>query len=524
MSILRQYRNNIHKLKLILKGSSLPFSEREELYNILTDESISSEIKFLVYQQIRKNNHLFDAQLLSDKIGIHPQALYKIFREEPVKVKFPVALDNKAELVTAYITKLTTTVPKNCFYESSEIKESLDVIKNLLKNREFKTKDFFVVFDKDFTGRSFMLAVVAGLILPQENLKGYAFTGIVNESGEIFSVEYIPQKKVTAESENLKLITPHHIDNLDQLVYYLGKEKIDIPFIALVNRSEEEVKSALQKIENSIKKKEPSFSIQKLVSIFNLDVDRLFMFYRGLLPPLTFEELSGENPWIQQIENYEKLLREIYSIFPSRSRVLHMGFAVPSTLAFSMGIKLGTKKPVVIYHYQSDKYVPVMDLSTPEQIRSIKKIKKDIIENSETISVHIPEKTHVRELAVALWIASHMPYPDIEDYLKDKNIPLVKIELKDFQGNLPLPDEIGRRDYWIKIVSEIYSALNVIKSKYGVSKYHFFMSVPVPIGFALGMAIGHFWEGVVYNLMFGGGEKRYYPVFNINDRRLSSIF
>ncbi|WP_457622954.1 SAVED domain-containing protein, partial [Persephonella sp.] len=126
--------------------------------------------------------------------------------------------------------------------------------------------------------------------------------------------------------------------------------------------------------------------------------------------------------------------------------------------------------------------------------------------------------------------ASHNPYADVESFLKDekRDYPIVKIESKEFQGNIPLPKDFEELDddYWIRYVSEIYSALNILKNIYNIKRFHFFLSVPVPIAFGLGMAVGHFWDGIIYNMSFKKNTdgKKYFPVFHINDKNLISIF
>ncbi len=137
---------------------------------------------------------------------------------------------------------------------------------------------------------------------------------------------------------------------------------------------------------------------------------------------------------------------------------------------------------------------------------------------------------NTKDVAVAIWFASHSPYGDIKNYLKanNKNWDIIKIESKDFQGDIPLPKDFKNidEDYWIRYISEIYSFLNIIKAKYQIQNYHFFLSVPVPMAFALGMAIGHFWDGYIYNLNPNSPnpKEKYYPVFYMKDNNIKSIF
>lgn len=524
MSFISQHKKDLKKLKNYLKGKGV--KKEEDLYKLLIDKHIPNSIKFLVYNQIRKNEHLFDIKELSKILKLPEMAIKKIFKTEPIEVKFPIALNKKSKLASAYIIPLNKPIEKNSFPANKDIEDGLKTIKTLIRNKDLPVKDFFVIFDEDFTGKSFMLSVFAGLTLPEYALKNFIFTGVLNEEGEIFPVDYIKEKETLAKKKNLKLLTPYHLDNVDELIYYLGTQQIDIPFVFLIKRPEGEEKLALQKIELKIKEKSPLFSIEKLNNIFDIKEEDLFINNDEFLPEITFDDIEKENQWIKQIQLFQEKLQNIYSKFSYKNRILHIGLAVPSSLAMGLGIKLGTKKPVVIYHYQSDEYIPVIDLSDKKKLRKIKYIRKDIYKNLKNIEVFKPTSL-TKDTAVAIWLASHNLYNDVQNYLKQKklNFSLLKIESKAFQGDIPLPEDFEDidKDYWIRYISEIYSVLNILKNKENIERFHFFISTPVALAFGLGMAIGHFWDGIIYNFSFKGQEK-YYPVFKINDTRLRSIF
>jgi len=532
MNLFKQ-KINPERLKEIIKNGGIVPEEKEDLYKLLINNDISdeheNEIKFLVWKLIKKRNDLFDVELLSKLLNISELNVKKIFKSIPIEVKFPIALDDKGELATAYIIPLSKPSDRLTFSSNKETQEALKTIQKILKNKNYEIQNFFVIFDKNFSDKSFMLSIAAGLLLPKENIQNFAFTGVVNEEGEVFDVGYIPEKEKAAKKENLKLISPDILDTIDELVYWLGSEPVDIPFIYSIKRPEEEPISALNKIEKKIKENKPYFSIEGLENIFGIKKEDLFFNYDNWLPVLEEEQVNEENEWIKQVENFEEKLRNIYSKIDSKNRVLHLAFAVPVSLAMGLGIKLGAKKPVIIYHYQSDEYLPVIDLSDVRKLRRIKYIRKDIKNQLKNIEVDIPEKIKNNEdVAAAIWLASHSPYGDTQNYLKsnEKDWDLIKIESQDFQGDITLPYEDIKEDYWIRYVSEMYSVLNILKNDYQIQRYHFFLSVPVPIAFALGMAIGHFWEGYIYNYNFKSSDEKnkYYPVFNMKDDRLKSIF
>ncbi len=476
MISLKKYLKDEQKLQKLLKNGNLKPEHKEDLYKILTDKNLGIETKFLAYLQIRKNEYLFDIEMLSEVLSLPQIAVKKIFKSEPIEVKFPIALDHKSQLATAFIIPLDTSINKNSFPYPEEIETGLKTIKHLIQGLNVPADDFFVVFDKDFSGKSFMLSVFAGLTLPEEALKSFAFTGVLNEKGEVFSVDYIEKKEAAAEKQGLKLITPEHIDVVDELLYYLGEENIDIPFIFMVKRPEDEPYKSLKKLEKKIKEKSPYFSLEKLKKIFGLKEEDLFINHTEVLPVLDFNRIDTENIWLKQVESFEDKLKNIYSKFDYKNRVLHIALAVPSSLAMALGIKLGAKKPVVIYHYQSDEYIPVLNLSDLNSLRKIKHINKN--KEYKNIDVIFPEKFKSKEdVAVAIWLASHSLYSDVEDYLNKtgKNYDLIKIEAKSYQGNLPLPQtsEGVDEDYWTWFILEIYSTLNILKNQEGVKSITF---------------------------------------------------
>ncbi len=525
---ITQFKKSPDKLKSYLKNSVKP-SEKEDLYSLLTDQNISNEIKFIVYQQIKKRKDLFDLEKISKALELPQTTVKKIFKSVPIKAKFPIVLGSKGEIATAYITPLDNSIDRNSFKQKSDIQEELNTIRSILKNKNFPIKNFFVIFDKDFYGKSYMLSVFAGLTLPEESLKNFAFTGILNEEGEILPVEYLREKEKISEKQNIKLITPDHINTIEELIYYIGDESLDIPFIFMIDKPKDETNLAIKKIEKLIKKRKPFFSLEKLENIFGLSRQDLIIGYKEPLPTVNFKELEILNPWTEQVILFEKKLKNIYSKFQYKKRILHLGLAVPSSLAMGLGIKLGAKKPVVVYHYQSDEYIPVADLSDHKKLRKIKYIRKEIEKELNLIKItFLKNKISSKEdTAVVIWLASHNICFDVKNYLthEKRNYPILKIESKEHQGDIPLPVDLDKKnkDLWIRYVSEIYSTLNILKNKEKIKRYHIFLSSPVPIAFLLGMAVGHFWDGIIYNIRFNR-DKKYHPVFNLNNKHLISIF
>jgi len=480
--------------------------EIQELYELLNEKD--DELLFAIYTYFNKNPNYLNLKKFSEITKVPVFVLHKIFTEKPIKVKFPVVNNKEADIASAYIFTFNKAIPKNTFFNREELK----FIKRFLKQRNIN-KDFFIIFDKQFKGKSYLLAVVAGLLLPEYVLENFAFTGEVNEEGEIYPVGYIENKKIIAEKNNLKLITYEDIYHIDELIYYLGEEPIDIPFLQLANKTEDEAYISLEKLEDKIKEKINFYSLDKLEKFFGLSKEDLILTTKYLPKPE-----KDNNQWINTIKTFEEKLKKIYSRVKRKKRILHFSGSI-SSLAFGFGIKLGTKKPVIIYHYQADYYHKVINLSNEEQIRQIKHI-KDKLEYLEI--KQLKENKDANELAIAIWIAGHNPYGDVLRFSENKNWEVVGIEAKKFKGNLPLPRKREDENLWLEITREIFTVINNMKSK-KYKRIHIFLSSPVAISFASGMAVGHFINGTVYNI--NKNERTpYFAIFNIEDKYLHSIF
>ncbi len=500
------YKTNREIALNLVKDEQLNVEDIEELYELLREED--NELLFAIYNFFNKNPDYLDFEKFSTITNLPAFVLHKIFIERPIKAKFPVVNNHQAQIATAYIFKFDKEIPKNSFLEKYELSK----IKKLLKTKGI-SKDFFVIFDKNFKGKSYLLAVASGLVLPEYTLDGFLFTGEVNEEGEIYPVGFIEKKEMLAKKHNLKLITYGDVYHIDELIYYLGDIPIDIPFLHLSNKPLEEAYISLEKLENKIKEKIKFYSLDKIEKFFELKKEDLI---------LTTEYLSkpdkDENHWIETIKEFEEKLKKIYTKIPRKKRILHFAGSI-SSLAFGFGIKLGAKKPVVVYHYQADDYYEVIDLSDENEIRKIKHI-KDKLEILEIKNLN--ENKNAKEIAIALWIASHNPYGDVLRFSEDKNWKVIGIEAKEFKGNLPLPKNFSNKDLWIEVVRELYTVLNNLKSeKY--EKFHLFLSSPVAISFALGMAVGHFINGSVYNIS-KDKDIPYFKIFDIEDKNLHSLF
>jgi hypothetical protein len=88
------------------------------------------------------------------------------------------------------------------------------------------------------------------------------------------------------------------------------------------------------------------------------------------------------------------------------------------------------------------------------------------------------------------------------------NADFFYVNAPELKGSLPLSLD------WTEVVSEIYEAFNRIYDR-GYKKFHLVMSVPNTIAFALGMAVGNYWDVVVWS--YFKTLKDYKPVYNLGE-------
>lgn len=491
MSLVKHFYKEDKKIfRELLKNQEIKPEEYIDLYEILKNSNDDEDI-FYIYDFLDKNPEAIDYKKLSKITGLDISILNKIFKTKPVKAYFPIANNNHSEIATAYIFKFEKELPFNSFTKKPE----LENIKKLIKGKNLDIKDFFVIFDKNFKQTSYLLAVISGLFLPEEILSRYAFTGEVNSEGEINEVDFIPQKEEACKKEGLKLINPDIISNLDELLFYLNSKEIDIPFLAL-NQPKEEIKKSIKKIESKIKERKPLYSVEKLLKIFDLKEENLFIKIDRIPPE--------KEKWQEILSSFSEKIKNIYSIALPSKITLHIATSIAS-LSFGMGVILGAKRSYILYHFQNEEYFPLIDLSTPEKSRKIKHVKKDILQKQDYINLEINIKQNTKEANLILYLASHNPVADVVNFTKNENY--IYISDKNYQGSIPLKTEI-----WREYISEIYSAINMTKEKYLINKFNLFISSPSIMALALGMAVGDFMDIAVYNYYRELPEK-YFKVF-----------
>lgn len=446
-------------LEIISVGKLYP-EELPICYSLFSQKNLPLEyrkIRATFFESIFKYQEHFSIELLSKHLGISEDGAVKLksMINSRKTVYFPIADNNDSKLAELNIIFTDGSLPLTFPSETDDFKKALETVYNATKI------PFFAYTSDIFTDDSFTLALAAGLIARDVNLDKYCFTGSVRSSGEVEEVDFIEQKSRIKEK---KLITYNIIKKIEDLNYF-NEEIIDIPFVQLFGKPETYLENNLNYLKSQCK-------YWEIFSYINGISDNDISLYSQ--NNITFNQ-NG----LLDVKNYfNKFISVMMKIYRSGVNVRLNLIGSLASFALGIGIILGAKKSFRIYHFQDGKYFLAIDMSDNGRKIKEKKSEYKYITKKES-------ETSSDELTIILYLASHNP----KGYDKDFKTNKIYIELKEFQGNIPPSPDI-----WMEIVSEIYSAIDNFSSANNISikTYNFILSVPVPIAFALGMAIGDY--------------------------------
>jgi hypothetical protein len=193
---------------------------------------------------------------------------------------------------------------------------------------------------------------------------------------------------------------------------------------------------------------------------------------------LSFFKLDEkEENWYAEVNELGGKIEKIEKI--GNIVVLNVFFKCPIPLAISLGASINVSKPIVLWHYEPSKkgnYVRVIDLTFNRRQKLRRPIQAEEQNALKHIKVSVKRNEGSRTVAISIYLASHKP--KIDKY--DGDI----IEVKS-----ATPCYISPAEDWLEIVNEIYNVImNEVNSGKEVDVY---ASMPLPIAFALGMALGN---------------------------------
>jgi len=378
------------------------------------------------------------------------------------KFQFPVESKGDGELVNAF-----AAVSKENYALG---KESLLLpVEGIVKSK------IFFIYDREFVGDSFQAPLAYTLLfekIPNEIL----ITGKLFPNGN-FIGELKEAKEKAAKKFNKFLIWKGNIYDLEKVF----RER-ELPLLVATGKKEENVSFFKELSEKRNFKPIPGFADEN-----NLIVELPY--------PLPKTE------WYPYLKSFRKTVKELRQKF-SNKLTLHIGLKTPITYSLGAGAVLGIGKvPTVIYHYQDGKYYEIINLK-----ENGRKIKHTGV-NFEYLKIEKELKNKSKEAIVGLQIASHEVLGKVKSLAKELKVDWYYVYTPELKGNLPLNVN------WEKIVAELYKALNLIYQQ-NYKKINLIISLPNPIAFALGMAVGNYWNVEVWSYFKDSND--YFPVFNLN--------
>jgi hypothetical protein len=445
--------------------------------------------KFFVLQNYKE--HAINLLITEySSLGLKKEEAYLLAWSKFVEVKFPIVEADKVTLARCLVFKVDFS-----FSNNPQVNDILAVLEKKINAK------ISVLFDRGFVGESFELAVAVGRLVDHipENL---AFTGRVAEDGKILKVENFDEKLAYCNKNNIGLISYINVSYISEIIDFLNEKEFHIPILLRFSSKPQDIESLWKRLKERVL----AFSGKGCESNCNL-FERI---YQAQLTYSVNRELS-EDEFYEHIEKSYGIIRNVID----NSGIPHIAINGPAAFALGLGIALGAKDKLVVYHYQGD-YFPVLDLTTEQNLRLIKTVTMSKEMLQELTYEVLEHSTNKRKAILAIELASHKLLSSVKEYAKE-NIPdgfIIHVMPKNMEasGNISLGD-------WKKIVSELFSITQIVRTDFYYDELHIFLSCPVPIAFGFGMALGDFVPGKIYNYFKGGKTKKagYVPVLDINE-------
>ena len=462
----KDYRTVSVFLNEILKGN-LSF-QSEDIIDCL--KSGHPEVEFLALKILKRFPDKFKKESIKEIFKMEDREVDSFLNNRTIEFSFPAVSEKEEKLVRGVAVYLDS----NRIISNNKKVVSIPVLK----------KGCLVFFDSRFEGNSFQAALLLALSCGGYPEK-YLFTGTVDSDGNIHA-DMVEKKQEVARKNSKVLI---YGGNIMSLIKIFKERKIDVPLLL----------STVPDIP----------SLHKLCRAANINIEMVQELVNVTEKQLLFslpQYVPIDEEWSKYVLDIRKKLYEIKShIETSIDRaVFHIALRMPSPLAMGIGASIGTGKfSLALYHFESGKYVKLIDLTTDS--RKIKKRKT--VRNNIAVTRDAGYSGSERCI-VGIQLASHQ----IKGKALDKLISNVEgdfffIEHIEHVGALPLNSD------WAEIVAEINSQIADIHENY--SEIHLVMSVPVIVAFALGMALGHYWNINLYQL--DNSREEYVKVLNLKD-------
>jgi len=282
-------------------------------------------------------------------------------------------------------------------------------------------------------------------------------------------------------------------------------EEKHIPLVVVAGRKDEEVTAMLIEVMSCMKTH--GFDEKRFEADFNLDRDHWLVRRESDLP-------SDAKDWENLVHRFEDKVIKLSAKLKGR-KVFHIFINCPGALAVGLGAVLGTKYEVALHHFQrsdiSSPYTLVIDLATAgmSSKNGAHIIKTKVTQPYQFVQVKWPDKLGETTL-VSLHFAFHDPTSDATRQAVERSLPVVFI-------NNALGTTLPSDSDWLLAAREIATVLVDIASRYEVRRVELLLSCPIPLAFAVGIAIGT--QAPISIQSWFPAEQRYYEVLSLEKLR-----
>lgn len=278
-----------------------------------------------------------------------------------------------------------------------------------------------------------------------------------------------------------------------------------LPLLIIAGRDDDEVRAMWNDVKERMKSYQfdPSFYEKQ----FEISNEEWFVHHEADL---------GKAPreWINFVHRAEQRVIKLSAKLQGR-KVFHLFLNGPAALFVGVGAALGTKYEVVIHHNELGTdglpYFPIIGFNAETSpLTEGKHAAKTRVEPPfQFLDVRFPA-SYSPTVLVSLALAAHPPTAWVEKASNAKNISAVFIN-NTYHNTLPLGAD------WKRAAQEVASSLLRLTETKEVELIDVYLSMPVPLAFATGMALGLQSNFRIFNWF--SKDTDYFPVLTLNELR-----
>ena len=222
---------------------------------------------------------------------------------------------------------------------------------------------------------------------------------------------------------------------------------------------------------------------------------------------------TAGNDWAEVTYQFDSQLTSLNAALGGQA-VFHVFLNCPAALAVGLGAITGPRHSPVLYHYFAGSYVPVMDFNALMREHGLggQVIKQTAAQPFRWIEAQPPGDGPRRLLFVSLHLSSQQNDPGNMVRQLAAAQGAAAAFVRNTYGGVLKPD-----DDWLRAAREVATALSPWLNEGRVEMTHLFLNCPVPLAFAIGMALGVQPRITIHHWFRSSG--RYHPVLVLNKLR-----